>query len=224
MWGVKVCFSVRKAESFFDEATYISWAVYNIAIVNIVMVTFHLLIFPNAGPDIKYLLGFLRTQFSTSVTVLLIFGPKFYRIVKGTGDQYDNRARAKGVTASFSLNGLGVMNDEPADLYQENEELKEEIQKLAAQMEFMKIVHMEMNNRHLKPKPGGYFSERNSFMSSAQSPGAKNTSNTPSSTAATNHPSTPSAVVDSSGGGRGSGNENSSIRLSPAAELASERV
>lgn len=40
MWGVKVCFSVRKAESFFDEATYISWAVYNIAVVNIVMVTF----------------------------------------------------------------------------------------------------------------------------------------------------------------------------------------
>jgi hypothetical protein len=34
---------------------------------------------------------------------------------------------------------------------------KEEIQKLAAQIEFMKIVHMEINNRHLKPKPGGYF-------------------------------------------------------------------
>jgi hypothetical protein len=35
---------------------------------------------------------------------------------------------------------------------------QEEIQKLAAQIEFMRIVHMEMNNRHLKPKPGGYFS------------------------------------------------------------------
>ncbi|XP_050691307.1 probable G-protein coupled receptor CG31760 [Eriocheir sinensis] len=170
MWGVKVCFSVRKAESFFDEAKYISWAVYNIAVVNIVMVAFHLLIFPKAGPDIKYLFGFLRTQFSTSTTVLLIFGPKFYRIVQGTGDQYDNRARAKGVTASFSLNGLGVMNDEPADLSQENEELKEEIQKLAAQMEFMKIVHMEMNNRHLKPKPSGYFSDKNPAMAGPTSP------------------------------------------------------
>lgn len=205
MWGVKVCFSVRKAESFFDEAKYISWAVYNIAVVNIVMVSFHLLILPKAGPDIKYLLGFLRTQLSTSTTVLLIFGPKFYRIVQGTGDQYDNRARAKGVTASFSLNGLGVMNDEPADLSQENEELKEEIQKLAAQMEFMKIVHMEMNNRHLKPKPGGYFSEKNSVMNTAQSPGAK-----------TVHPPTTKTSEAS--------NENSSARLSPAAELASERV
>lgn len=34
---------------------------------------------------------------------------------------------------------------------------QEEIQKLAAQIEFMRIVNMEMNNRHLKPKPGGYF-------------------------------------------------------------------
>lgn len=175
MWGVKVCFSVRKAESFFDEAKYISWAVYNIAVVNIVMVAFHLLIYPDAGPDIKYLFGFLRTQLSTSTTVLLIFGPKFYRIVQGTGDQYDNRARAKGVTASFSLNGLGVMNDEPADLSQENEELKEEIQKLAAQMEFMKIVHMEMNNRHLKPKPSGYFSDKNPAMAGPTSPSGPRT-------------------------------------------------
>lgn len=78
----------------------------------------------------------------------------------------------------------------------------EEIQKLAAQMEFMKIVHMEMNNRHLKPKPGGYFSEKNSVMNTAQSPGAKNTM---------------ASRIETS-------NENSSSRLSPAAELASERV
>jgi len=35
-----------------------------------------LFIFPQAGPDIKYLLGFIRTQLSTSVTVGLVFGPK----------------------------------------------------------------------------------------------------------------------------------------------------
>lgn len=35
--------------------------------------------------------------------------------------------------------------------------MKEQIQKLAHQIEFMKTVHMQVNNRHLKPKPGGYF-------------------------------------------------------------------
>ncbi|KAG8245920.1 7 transmembrane sweet-taste receptor of 3 GCPR [Homalodisca vitripennis] len=42
--------------------------------------------------------------------------------------------------------------------------MQEEIQKLAGQMEFMKIVHMEMNNRHLKMKPGGYFSVTNTSV------------------------------------------------------------
>lgn len=41
---------------------------------------------------------------------------------------------------------------------------QEEIQKLAGQIEFMKIVHMEMNNRHLRPKPGGYFSAANTTV------------------------------------------------------------
>ncbi|XP_065339192.1 probable G-protein coupled receptor CG31760 [Cloeon dipterum] len=157
-WGIRVCYNVRNAESLFNEARLITYAIYNIAAVNIAMVAFHLLIFPRAGPDIKYLLGFVRTQLGTTTTVALVFGPKIFRVLRGQGDQYDSRARARGVTASFSLNGIGLVPEEPPDLYQENEELKEEVQKLAAQIEFMRIVHMEINNRHLKPKPGGYFS------------------------------------------------------------------
>jgi hypothetical protein len=123
-WGIKVCYNVRNAESLYNEARLISYAIYNIAVVNTAMVAFHLFIFPQAGPDIKYLLGFIRTQLSTSVTVGLVFGPKVVRVLRGQGDQWDNRARARGVTASFSLNGIGLMPEETADLYQENEELK----------------------------------------------------------------------------------------------------
>ncbi|XP_033609513.1 probable G-protein coupled receptor CG31760 isoform X2 [Cryptotermes secundus] len=123
-WGIKVCYNVRNAESLYNEARLISYAIYNIALVNTAMVAFHLFIFPQAGPDIKYLLGFIRTQLSTSVTVGLVFGPKVVRVLRGQGDQWDNRARARGVTASFSLNGIGLMPEETADLYQENEELK----------------------------------------------------------------------------------------------------
>ncbi|XP_019698907.2 probable G-protein coupled receptor CG31760 isoform X1 [Harpegnathos saltator] len=175
-WGIKVCYNVRNAESLFNEARLISYAIYNIAAVNITMIAIHLLIFPHAGPDIKYLLGFLRTQFSTSVTILLVFGPKVIRVLRGQGDQWDSRARARGVTASFSLNGIGLVPEETTDLYQENEELKEEIQKLAARIEFMKIVHMEMHNRHIKPKMGGYFSTHghgHGHPSTGQSPIAK---------------------------------------------------
>lgn len=46
------------------------------------------------------------------------------RVLRGQGDQWDNRAKARGVTASFSLNGMGLVPNESPDLYQENEELK----------------------------------------------------------------------------------------------------
>ncbi|KAB0794215.1 hypothetical protein PPYR_13835 [Photinus pyralis] len=171
-WGVRVCYNVRNAESLYNEARLISYAIYNIALVNTAMVAIHLLIFPQAGPDIKYLLGFVRTQLSTTVTIGLVFGPKVLRVLRGQGDQWDNRARSRGVTASFSLNGIGLVPEEAPDLYQENEELKEEIQKLAAQIEFMKIVYMEVNNRHLKPKSGSYFTNLNT-PGAVQSPLAK---------------------------------------------------
>lgn len=196
LWGIRVCYNVRHAESFFNEAKHISWAIYNITIANIIMVMIHIVILPRAGPDIKYLFGFIRTQLSTTVTVILIFGPKFYRVIRGEGDTWDNRARARGVTASFSLNGVGLVHEETTDLYQENEELKEEIQKLAAQIEFMKIVHMEINNRHLKPKHGNFFSQ----SSTTQSPIIKSMYMKFDST-------------DSPG-----------CHISPAAELVSERV
>lgn len=46
------------------------------------------------------------------------------RVLRGQGDQWDSRARARGVTASFSLNGIGLVPEEATDLHQENEELK----------------------------------------------------------------------------------------------------
>lgn len=83
-----------------------------------------LFLFPQAGPDIKYLLGFVRTQLSTTTTIILVFGPKLLRVFRGQGDKWDHRSRARGISASFCINGGGLMPDEGVDLYQENEELK----------------------------------------------------------------------------------------------------
>lgn len=39
-WGIRVCYNVRNAESMYNEAKLISYAIYNIALVNIAMVAF----------------------------------------------------------------------------------------------------------------------------------------------------------------------------------------
>jgi len=82
------------------------------------------MLFPNAGPDYKYMLGFVRTQLSTTTTIALVFGPKILRVLKGQGDKWDQKAKVRSITASFSLNGVGLVPEESPDLYQENEELK----------------------------------------------------------------------------------------------------
>lgn len=38
--------------------------------------SFSVLLFPHAGPDMKYFLGFLRTQMSTTTTIILVLGTK----------------------------------------------------------------------------------------------------------------------------------------------------
>ena len=37
LWGISICINVRKARTYFDEATQISWSIYNIALVNCIM-------------------------------------------------------------------------------------------------------------------------------------------------------------------------------------------
>lgn len=212
LWGIKVCYNVRNAESFFNEAKYITWAIYNITMVNISMIFIHILILPNAGPDVKYFFGFVRTQMSTTTTVILIFGPKFYRVIKGQGDSWDNRVRARGVTASFSINGVGLVHEETTDLYQENEELKEEIQKLASQVEIMKICQMEFKNRHLSKSKHG-----------TQSTATSNIVNISTNPISSNSNTTQSPIVKAIYS-KFDTNETNSQRISPNAELLSEKV
>ncbi|TRY80523.1 hypothetical protein TCAL_12818 [Tigriopus californicus] len=156
LWGVRVCVSVRKARTHFGEAKLIRWSIYNIATVNLVMVSIHVLLFPHAGPDMKYFLGFLRTQMSTSTTIIL-----FWRVAKGTANDLDDQLRAKGNSACMFSIPVEDQHDEPKDLSLENEELKEEIQKLASQIQYLRIVGMLTANFHIKNKKEGYFSEEN---------------------------------------------------------------
>ena len=57
--------------SYYKSATH-----YKCSFTMVYYLFYSLILFPNAGPDMKYFLGFLRTQFSTTITILLVFGPK----------------------------------------------------------------------------------------------------------------------------------------------------
>ena len=120
-----------------------------------------MLIFPRAGPDMKYFLGFVRTQLGTTTTILLVFGSKFLHVIRGTADELDTGHGQNSNTTSMFGVPFELSEPEHKDVYEENEELKEEIQKLAGQLEYLKIVGMLIDNRHVKPRKDGYFSREN---------------------------------------------------------------
>jgi len=78
------------------------------------------------------------------VTIALVFGSKVVRVLNGQGDHWDNKA--KGLV-SYEMNDVC---EETNDLQTENEELKEEIFKLATQIGLLKNSLMHVNNRHLR--------------------------------------------------------------------------
>jgi hypothetical protein len=83
---------------------------------------------------------------STSVTIGLVFGSKVIRVLKGQGDHWEKKLQAKGLM-SYEMNEVC---EETNDLQTENEELKEEIFKLATQIGLLKNSLMHVNNRHLR--------------------------------------------------------------------------
>jgi hypothetical protein len=116
------------------------------------------------------------------------------------------------VTASFSINGVGLVHEETTDLYQENEELKEEIQKLASQVEIMKICQMEFKNRHLpKPKHGTQSTATVNIVNIATNPISSN-------------PSSSQSPIVKAIYSKFETSDSNSQRISPNAELMSEKV
>lgn len=102
---LKVCYNVRNAESFFNEAKYISWSIYNIAAVNILMILIQWVFFCSMNS--------LRTKFANKFEhqrkefVLLLF---LY------ADQYDGRMMAASDKKCVHKLRLSLLSQACADV------------------------------------------------------------------------------------------------------------
>ncbi|KAI0228645.1 hypothetical protein LSAT2_020913 [Lamellibrachia satsuma] len=76
LWGIRLCIVVRKAPSEFNESRFISWAIYNETLLSLFLnITMFFLQSP-ANPDLLYLVRFIHTQLTTTVTLTFLFGSK----------------------------------------------------------------------------------------------------------------------------------------------------
>ncbi|XP_031561759.1 probable G-protein coupled receptor CG31760 [Actinia tenebrosa] len=168
LWGIRLCYNVRKAPSAFNESKFISWSIYNMFVVTFFLKIARLFITSVAGPDMNYLIEFFRVQFTVSVLIGLVFIPKIFRIIKGRGDMFDTSgkiASIKGAALNMKNMTSGISSEGTVNIAQENDDLKAEIRKLYSQLEQIKTSNMEAGNRHLSKSTSNIYDTSASFSS-----------------------------------------------------------
>ncbi|KAL1462239.1 hypothetical protein WDU94_014091, partial [Cyamophila willieti] len=76
IWGIRLCIVVRKAPSEFNEAKFISMAIYNEFLLSVFLNVSIMFLSSPANPDLLYIIFFCHTQLSVTLLLCLIFGSK----------------------------------------------------------------------------------------------------------------------------------------------------
>ncbi|XP_026076783.1 probable G-protein coupled receptor 179 [Carassius auratus] len=152
-WGSFLCSAVKTVPSAFHEPRYISIAIHNELLLSSV---FHLLRFarPSIHPDWMLLLFFTHTHVTITVTLGLLFVPKFLHM-SPTGqeeiaaevyeDEVDLRRSCSYLNSSFNSN---CWSDQSLDA----DDIRGELKKLYSQLEVHKTKRMANSNPHLPKK------------------------------------------------------------------------
>ncbi|XP_045187688.2 probable G-protein coupled receptor CG31760 [Mercenaria mercenaria] len=86
LYGVYLSFTIRKAPAQFSDK-FMAYAIYNAIILGLVMSLVSRLFIPVTGPDMILVLEFVQVQVYASVTLLIIFIPKFLAVRKERNNQ-----------------------------------------------------------------------------------------------------------------------------------------
>ncbi|XP_066503153.1 metabotropic glycine receptor [Hoplias malabaricus] len=152
-WGSFLCNAVKAVPSAFHEPRYMGIAIHNELIFSAM---FHFLRFsrPWLHPDWMLLLFFTHTHVTITVTLGLLFIPKFLHISRPVKeeiaaevyeDEVDLRRSCSYLNSSFTSACWSDHSLDPDDI-------RDELKKLYAQLEVHKTKKMTNNNPHLQKK------------------------------------------------------------------------
>ncbi|XP_033626735.1 probable G-protein coupled receptor CG31760 [Asterias rubens] len=160
LWGVRLCYVVRKAPSEFNESRFISWAIYNETMLSLFLCVATFFLQDLANPDLIYIIWFLYSQLTTTVVLALLFGSKIYLVIQGKGDKTESRI--KTATTAFrqrtwdnSLSSQGLMAKTSSSEMEKplnQRDIEDELKRLYTQLEQLKTRNMVVGNPHLTRK------------------------------------------------------------------------
>ncbi|XP_072319371.1 uncharacterized protein gpr179 isoform X2 [Eucyclogobius newberryi] len=149
-WGSSLWTAVRPVPSAFHEPRYMGIAIHNELLLSTM---FHLFrfTFPSLHPDWMLLLCFTHTHFTITVTLALLFLPKFLFVSKPgrqeiAAEVYEDEVDLRRSYLNNSFNS--AWSEHSVD----PEDFRDELKKLYAQLEVHKTKKMAANNPHLPKK------------------------------------------------------------------------
>ncbi|KAK7930097.1 hypothetical protein WMY93_006492 [Mugilogobius chulae] len=149
-WGSSLWTAVRPVPSAFHEPRYMGIAIHNELLLSTM---FHLFrfTFPSLHPDWMLLLCFTHTHFTITVTLALLFLPKFLHVSKPGREEIAAEVYEDEVDLRRSY-----LNNSFNSAYSEHsvdpEDFRDELKKLYSQLEVHKTKKMAANNPHLSKK------------------------------------------------------------------------
>ncbi|XP_030076327.1 putative G-protein coupled receptor 179 [Microcaecilia unicolor] len=152
-WGSFLCYATKTVPSAFHEPRYMGVALHNEMVIS---ATFHVgrfIMVPSLHPDWTLLAFFIHTHVTVTITLALLFVPKFLHL----GTSFREETAAEVYEDELDLRRSGsYLNSSITSAWSEHsldpEDIRDELKKLYAQLEVHKTKRMTANNPHLQKK------------------------------------------------------------------------
>uniref|UniRef100_A0A8C8BEN6 G-protein coupled receptors family 3 profile domain-containing protein n=1 Tax=Otus sunia TaxID=257818 RepID=A0A8C8BEN6_9STRI len=153
LWGSFLCYATRAVPSAFHEPRYMGIALHNELMISAAFHVVRFIMVPSLHPDWTLLLFFAHTHGTITMTLALLFIPKFLH----AGSPLREEIAAEVYEDELDMRRSGsCLNSSIASAWSEHsldpDDIREELKKLYAQLEVHKTRRMVANNPHLHKK------------------------------------------------------------------------
>ncbi|XP_056218482.1 LOW QUALITY PROTEIN: probable G-protein coupled receptor 179 [Falco biarmicus] len=153
LWGSFLCYATRAVPSAFHEPRYMGIALHNELMISAAFHVVRFIMAPSLHPDWTLLLFFAHTHGTITMTLVLLFIPKFLH----AGSPLREEIAAEVYEDELDMRHSGsCLNSSIASAWSEHsldpDDIREELKKLYMQLEAHKTWRMAANNPHLPKK------------------------------------------------------------------------
>ncbi|XP_049822451.1 probable G-protein coupled receptor 158 isoform X2 [Aethina tumida] len=171
IFGIHLSYASRNARTQFHERNFLCAAISIELTVSTLFYVSRVLILPELHPNIVLIIYCVRTQLSTTVTLLLVFVPKFWyqqKQVRSLGQEYSCRIPIEGFK-DINAHGPLTGNNSDVDVGEVTladmspDDIRAELKRLYLQLEIFKSKTICRDNPHISKRRGGRKAQHRRF-------------------------------------------------------------